>query len=180
MLMSLRFTEPTVVEVFVASWEIECCAPPPAVGEPTTWTLGFQPGHGEYADPDLDRERDWLVEPRDGWTAVTDGPLVAWWNDHAGPVPAPGRHRLRGLLVGSAHGLGPQDVPATTGTVRRVRLVSQVYRPGRDGTLLPVRGTVSMADRERSPRWFRIDRIDSGTDVPQQTGVLLDVAVAGP
>ena len=44
--MRHRFTEPTpvdstveIVTVFIPCWEIECCAPPPRVGECSTWQL---------------------------------------------------------------------------------------------------------------------------------------------
>ncbi len=44
--MHHRFTEPTpvastvdIVTLFIPPWEIECCAPPPQVGEPSTWQL---------------------------------------------------------------------------------------------------------------------------------------------
>ncbi|EME19527.1 DUF6578 domain-containing protein [Rhodococcus triatomae] len=44
--MQHRFTEPTpiastveIITIRIASWEIECCAPPPQVGESSTWQL---------------------------------------------------------------------------------------------------------------------------------------------
>jgi hypothetical protein len=65
--MSHRFTGPTptslagrhLVEVFVADWEVECCAPPPVVGESTTWTLGFSATTDECPSCGLDRDRTW-------------------------------------------------------------------------------------------------------------------------
>jgi hypothetical protein len=187
--MSHRFTEPTptslagrhLVEVFVAGWEVECCAPPPVVGESTTWTLGFSATTDECPSCGLDRDRTWQVVRHETWTAVADGPVVACWNDRCGRPPGPGRHALRGYLVGSVHGLGPDDVPPTTGTVQRVRLATEVFRLDDERTLRPVAGTLELVDVARSPRSFSTGdrRIEPGVDLPMQTGVLVEVSVPG-
>lgn len=186
--MPHRFTASTptslsgrvVVEFFVADWEIECCAPPPAVGEPTTWRLVLVPAAG-LADDVPARRGTWLVEPRGTWTALTDGPVVACWPPSAEAPPPPGRHPLRGLLVGTRHGgTVPDDLPKTTGRVDRVRLASQLFRLDGERTLHPVAGTLELVDVPRSPRRFRNDPLPRpGAQSRQQTGVLVAITVPG-
>jgi hypothetical protein len=110
------FTEPTpaglaartVVEVFVSAWEIECCAPPPIVGELSSWRLEFVAAGGRYPNAELDRDSTWLATRRpDGSIQLADGPVTALWAEHAGP--APGRVALRGYLYGNAHGPAPGE-----------------------------------------------------------------------
>jgi hypothetical protein len=184
--MSHRFTGPTptslsdrvALELFVESWEIECCAPPPVVGEPTTWKLGFVPGGHEHGAHN--HERYWIVSRHDGWTALTDGPVTAYWSGGTVPPPDPGAHQLRGALFGTRHGgISPDDAPDTTGTVQRVRLASQVHRLDEQRTLHKVPGTLELVDRRRSPRGFRIDgRFAASGDIARmETGVLLDVTL---
>ena len=163
----------TVIEVFVSGWEIECCAPPPVVGEKATFRLDFVAAGGVYPLAELYRERLWLVTRRtDGLTQLSDGPAEAMWPDHLGAPPAPGPALLRGYLYGHAHGHAPDDAPLTTGRVRRVRVTGQEYRRVAPRQLEPVAGTLTFTDVRESPRWF------AGTDAgPQQIGVLLDLAL---
>lgn len=166
-----------IVELFVASWEIECCAPPPAVGESTTWQLGFSAGDDGSAPA---HERIWSVTRHETWTAMSDGPIVACWIDTGTPPPEPGIHRLRGTLHGSVHGGSrPDDAPRTTGTVQRVRVASEVFRLDADRTLRPVPGTLELTECRRSPRSFSDGEhpIEAGFQDRMQTGVLIEVAV---
>lgn len=178
-----QFTEPTpagtvghiIVEVFVSGWEIECCAPPPVVGECTTWRLGFVPAGGDYPSAELDRDRSWQVSRRaDGATVLVDGPVAAHWSDHAGPPPGPGRATLRGYLYGNAHGPAPDDPLRTSGRVRRVRVVSQLFTLETGRTLVAVPGTVQLSDVQRSPRRFTHG---DGSGTRMETGVLVEMAV---
>jgi hypothetical protein len=166
---------PPSVELFVASWEIECCAPPPAVGESTTWRLGFSVGDDGSAPA---HDRIWSVTRHETWTALSDGPVVASWIG-TDPPPPPGIHRLRGTLFGTNHGgsSSPDDVPQTAGTVRRIRLTSEVFRIDADRTLRPVPGTLELTECHRSPRWFSDGErpIEPGLDARMQTGVLIEV-----
>lgn len=191
-----QFTEATptsvdgadLVEVFVSGWEIECCVPPPAVGESRSWTLEFVHAARQFPSSELDRHRTWLITPWQGrpqqsLTRLTDGRITALWSQTNQAPPAPGTVSLRGYLCGTAHGNAPDNFPTTTGIVHRIRLVTQHYTRADEGGWLPVPGTITMSDVQRSPRWF--------TDHPKapptngapriiQTGVLLNLAVRIP
>jgi hypothetical protein len=184
--MSHRFTEPTPasfadrvhVQVFVSSWEIECCAPPPVIGEQTTWTLQFVSASGPYAMPDLQTERAWQVAQRGDRTFLTNGPINVFWSDFDGAPPTPGRAMLRGHVYGNAHAQSA-EIPAVTGIVQRIRIASQVFAPHGERELRAVPGTLTLTDVNRSPRWFSngerplTDRVEQA----HQIGVLLDLAV---
>jgi hypothetical protein len=182
LLMHHRFTEPTptdrsTVELFVASWEIECCAPPPAVGESTTWRLGFSVGDDRSTPA---HDRIWSVTRHETWTALSAGPVVAYWIRTDAPPPTPGLHRLRGALFGTRHGgFSPDDVPETTGTVRRVRVASEVFRLDADRTLRPIPGTLELSVTQRSPRRFSDDEhpTEQGDEARMHTGVLIELAL---
>lgn len=92
----------------------------------------------------------------------------------------PGTVSLRGYLSGTAHGIAPEDFPSTTGTVHRIRLLTQHYTRVDERGWLPVPGTITMSEVQRSPRWFtdhpRQPPTD-GTPWVVETGVLLDLAV---
>lgn len=172
-----RFVEPTPtgaerVEIVVAGWEIECCAPPPVVGEPTSWMLEFQPG-----DADLDHEFAWDATRWDERvTCLRRGPVTAYWAFGAGSPPAPGTAVLRGRLCGTVHGgISPDGFPACRGRVDRVRVLSQRYREVTERTWEGVPGTVAAVDVAQSPRWFHGGPLDGTTSVP--FGVLVDVRI---
>ena len=188
--MPHRFTEPTptsqagfhTVEVFVASWEIECCAPPPEVGALSTWVLEFISAD-QYPNPDLDHENTWRAAP---WppmpcppemTRLSDGPIAACWSRSDIDV---GAMRLRGRLSGTVH-VVPSGFPRTTGRVDRLRMVTQQYAfVAAERCWTPVPGTMTFTDIPHSPRWFdhpAAPPVDGGTRICQ-TGVLLDLAVS--
>jgi hypothetical protein len=183
--MPHRFTEPTAtslgrgvhIEVLVSSWEIECCAPAPVVGEPASWALTFIGPSDTW--PELDRDRAWQVEHRDGATWLTDGPVSARWSEYSGPPPHPGHTRVRGSLSGGIHEEGPR----TTGTVQRIRFATCTYRLVEPRRLEPVPGTLALTDVLEADRslFFDFDRDVplSGRDAdrPMSVGVLLDITV---
>lgn len=189
-----RFTEPTptsraradVIEIFVSGWEIECCAPPPVVGESGSWTLEFIHAARQFPNPELDRDRNWLVAPwqsgqrQRSLSQLTHGGVTAFWSEVNQAPPAPGTGSLRGYLSGTVHGIAPADFPSTTGIVHRIRLVTQHYTRADGGDWVPVPGTITMSELQRSPRWFTDHPRQPPTDGTPwivQTGVLLDVAV---
>jgi hypothetical protein len=183
--MPHRFTGPTPtslgrgvhIEVFVSSWEIECCAPAPVVGESASWVLTFIGPSDVW--PELDRDRPWQVEHRDGATWLSDGPVSARWNEYSGPPPQPGHTRVRGSLAGGIHEEGPR----TTGTVQRVRFATCTYRPVEPRRLEPVPGTLAFTDVPEADRslFFDFDRDarpkGQEADRPMSVGVLLDMTV---
>lgn len=188
--MPHRFIEPTptsqagvrTVEVFVASWEIECCAPPPEVGSLSTWTLEFVSAD-QYPSPDLDHESIWWATPWPPDTAplvatqLSDGPVTACWSRIDVEVGAVG---LRGRLSGTVH-VVPGGFPRTTGRVNRLQAVTQQYIwVATEWCWTPVPSTITLTDIQHSPRWFTdylpASPVDGDTRV-SQTGVLLDLAV---
>ncbi|MGH3549512.1 MAG: DUF6578 domain-containing protein [Pseudonocardiaceae bacterium] len=187
-----RFTEPTPtsmasgesVEIFVSSWEIECCAPPPVVGHPSSWALIFFTDASED-NREFHRDSCWRVVDNGSAPVLVNGTITAMWPSFNGPAPAPGPARLRGYLSGTAHGgLIPPDFPTITGVVQRIRLAAQRFvlgetRVGR--ALQPAPGTLTLTDVPRSPRWFASPRPqteDHPDNPPSQIGVLLDLTIA--
>jgi Family of unknown function (DUF6578) len=162
-----RFTEPTpvsgrsgpVVSVLVSGWEIECCAPQPTVGEMGQWRLSFIPAE-KSRDPALDGEHEWLSAP---WpdpvspsaSCLSDGSIrVHWGSPTATSIPQ--RIRLRGHVFGTKHG-GTEwdDFPSTTALVTRVQLVtSEFAKQEQNSYFSVVRGTTTLVDVDRSPKWF--------------------------
>jgi hypothetical protein len=143
----------TVVEFVVDSWEIECCAPPPVVGEWSSYHVLFHPSD----DHPFATERCWSVVP-DGPTPrlIRLGVTAAYASgDGRGEIPAPGEQRLRGQLSGTVH-VFPPDLPPLAGTVRRVRVVSEEFVLAPDGPprLRRVPGSLRCRETDRSPRWF--------------------------
>jgi hypothetical protein len=176
--MPHRFTGRTHIEVFVSSWEIECCAPPPVIGELTSWALTFIGPSDTW--PELDCDRAWHVERRGRSTWLVDGRVSARWSTHNGPPPEPGHAVARGSLHGGVHDEGPQ----TTGRVQRIRFATSRYRLVEPRTLEPVPGTLTLTDVSEAPSSLFFD-FDSGgrttgrqgDDQPMSLGVLLDMTV---
>ena len=95
------------MSVMVAGWEIECCAPQPAVGEIGRWRLDFVPAP-EGGDSAQDDEHEWLAAPwpdagSQSATCLSDGPMKMHWR-HSAESPTPQRIRLRGRIFGTKHG----------------------------------------------------------------------------
>lgn len=178
--MSHRFVEPAgreIVEVLVSDWEIECCAPPPVVGETTSWMLQYVACRGAV-DPLLDHELTWSVSRWAGAPAVTRldrGAVTAYWSDDE-HRPPPGEVLLRGRTYGTVHGgISPDGFPQLEGRVERVRVLSQEYREVAERRWEGVPGSVTAVDVRESPRWFTTD--SSLCRGSQLFGVLLDVRV---
>lgn len=190
-----QFTDPTpvsfrgggtVVPARVASWEIECCAPPPTVGQTATWRLGFHPGGGEM-DPLLDFEHDWIVTswPVPSYPSalcLTDGLIQACWRQPPANQGL-GRIRLRGQVFATKHGGdGWEMFPRTTTRVLRVQVVTTDVRwstgqGGRGRRGVPVQGSTLLADVMQSPRQFPQEQLrDFIGDEPVAGGVLIDLA----
>lgn len=183
-----RFTEPTpysragldLVRVFAASWEIECCAPPPVVGEDASWWLTFFRAGLDPFEP-ADDEADWMLVDRGGsGFAITRGDVAALWSDANGPPPAPGPVHLSGHLSGSVHGPVPDDLPPVGGVVQRVWVVSQdeeLRDMGVQRTIVPVPGTTVLTEVSASPRGFRMTVPTWGERRRNEVGVLFELGV---
>lgn len=165
---------PERVRVCVADWEIECCAPPPVIGEVTEWMLEFAAAP-EPPDPLLDEEQLWSVSVEDRVVRLDRGPVVAYWSFGAPDPPRSGPVRLTGRLHGTVHGgISPDGFPACRARVDRIRLLSQEYREIRARYWEAVPGTITAVDVDESPKWFGNDVTVAG---PSPFGLLLDLAV---
>ena len=183
-----RFTEPTppslsgldLVRVFVDSWEIECCAPPPVVGERSSWSLEYVRSGLGYS-VDADEERDWeLVDRGRSGFALTRGGVVARWSTANGPAPAPGPVRLFGRLAGTVH--APPD-HLVSGVVQRVWVVSQdeeLRDVGRETWIVTVPGTTVLTEVSASPRHFRMVVPPPGGRRHNESAVLVELGVPAP
>lgn len=166
------------VQVAISDWEIECCAPPPAVGAESSWQLEFLATTDELA-----RDHPVTVVHLGSDDVVLRGDCFeAGWSDYVDPPPPPGDRTVRGHLSGTVHGLVPEHVPELTGVVRRVRMLSHVIGPdpARGGVRCALPGTLRMRDVAEAPHWFR-EPGTTGGDGRRDTGVLIDLEVpAGP
>lgn len=170
--MSARTFPPADLPVVISSWEIECCAPPPVVGEFTTWRLIFEP----VATPDprsWDRvpgsvsALQWQVEPWSTDGESTDGDRRALYRNGVAAfyrpldstadltnAPLLGRHLLRGEVSGTKHGGFVDDgFPTVTARVSRIQVISVEFRVhGQNLTQAP--GSTRLTEVQQSPKWF--------------------------
>ena len=171
------------ITVRIAAWEIECCAPPPRVGESAEWRLYFTAAGPEH---DLNFTTDWTASPfiarpseRDG-VNLRCGQITAFWGDPPGPIDGP--QRLTGQIHGTWHGGAVPDLyPVSTALVRRVRVIRHLVR--QEGRVIrPVIGSLKLTDVQMSPKRFNRGRgRGRGTAVGEppwsEDGVLIDLAV---
>lgn len=185
-----RFTDPTPasftartrIDLAIAGWEIECCAPPPVVGQDTTWALKFCPPNSTSSDiPAWMPERDWeLTELAGVGPVVSDGVITASWVGED-PVPPLGRVRTGGCLWGTVH-TASATLPRYTGRVQQIRVVSHRYISDEHG-FRAVPGTLTLTDVTESPRWFDFSRPpehDTPDNPPQRDALLLTMTIAAP
>ena len=172
-----RFTGPTPtslrgsvpISFVVDGWEIECCGPPPVVGEDVAaWSLQFVPA-GPDPSP-LDAEHDLRRCPDD--RAWVDGAVLA---ATARCVDGP----ARGTLFGTVHGgQVPDDLARVRGRVLRIRLLRESFTvvdgPG-TRRLVRVPGSLRRTDVRASPRHFAVPALIPGTTGVHETGVLVEV-----
>ncbi len=168
--------------VMVESWQLECCGHPPTVGDDIAWTLNLI-NPGDVAEPEdflstLAVEAEPHGQPEhDAYpTLIRHRGLTAYWR---APRSTRGRTRVRGLLLEDHHIDVPDDMPATYGTVRQVRVVTQTHelRQGGDQGWFPVPGTVRTREVTTSPASFFDGDLDGNEPLPIETGILVDLAV---
>ena len=153
------------VPVWVADWQYQCCGEAFTVGDAVAWQLAVD-------------EEDWLGralgDHAPAWAAAlpvlgrmvsgaatgavvgAGGLRVYVPGDDTDPAPGgdpAGVRRVR-LLVEDHHAGVPEEVPATRGTVRAVRLVRLRYRLDEAGKVwLPVPGDVAVEHVHAAPHW---------------------------
>lgn len=167
-----------VIEVVVDSWEIECCAPPPVVGEQSSWRPLFIPSD----DHPLAAERRWTVAPHAPAARLYRAGVTAAWGNVPVAPPEPGEHVLRGFVYGAAH-VFPEDLPPLTGRVRRVRVISEEFAadPAAGQTLRPVPDSLRTREVDASPRSFALPDVQASpvTTSVTATGLRWSAAIPG-
>jgi len=181
---------PVVAPVSLSAWQIECCVPPPGVGDDVAWPLSWVSTGPHGADDDgLDHlgahRRMWILRRRDDDVLLVDGALVAGCSA-AGLAHKTGPVALTGALVAVLHGGGhPPELPTVHGWVRRVWVTSQLFVPRdslsgpRWGCWAPVAGTGAARKVAHSPHRFAGGLARAKPDAARraETGVLIDLAV---
>lgn len=156
--------------MFIDSWEIECCVPPPGVGDAVAWRLLWL---NDPAGPGV-MTAAWRTSALGGGLLLTEDGLSAWWPDPlAAGVPAVGR------LLAVKHGPAPEELRPTWGTVLGVQVVEHLYR-FTDGAFRSVAGDYALRAVPRSPRWFDNGAAERPSPFRAESGVLVDVRVSGP
>jgi hypothetical protein len=163
--MNVRKFPPADLPVVVSAWEIECCAPPPVVGERTSWRLALEP----VATPDpqsSDRVPGsvtrllWQVElwpvAGEGRALYRNGVAAYYYkpNDPKAAQLPLGRHMVQGVLLGTRHGGTIHDLfPTVSAAVRRIQVISCEFRQ-QERTATPIAGSTRLVDVQQSPKWF--------------------------
>jgi len=158
------------VPIVIASWEIECCGPLPAVGQPTSWRLIFMPVHTPdmkslERDPGSVTELEWQVELLPGGAygrALYRNDFAAYFyhsdwgaGGRSRPLPALGRQTLHGLIDGTRHGGAEYDsFGSMTATVSRIQVISWEHRLV-ERSQVRVPSSAELRDVRQSPKWFR-------------------------
>ncbi|MBV9379285.1 MAG: hypothetical protein JO242_01260 [Streptosporangiaceae bacterium] len=165
-----------VVPVIIDWWEIRCCGRPFSLGDQVTWRLAW--AADAWLPGELFVTLDANVEtvpvtslPHDDPAAaryyqrvIRSGPICADWG---GTEPLSGRMALRGALLATWHGGGPEASAApVTGFVRRIRTLRQRMQIGAGRRHAVVSGS-ELIDTTACPLEFDDsgDRADRGVVV---------------
>lgn len=163
-----------VIEVVVDSWEIECCAPPPVVGEQSSWRPLFIPSD----DHPFAAEHRWTVVPHVPAARLYRAGVTAAWGNAPVAPPEPGEHVLRGFVYGAAH-VFPEDLPPLTGRVRRVRVISEEFSADAQ-PLQRMPGSLRTHEVDASPRSFARPTVQASPVTKSVTATGLRWAAAIP
>jgi hypothetical protein len=171
------------IPVFVASWQIECCWEPPALGDLIAWHLAFVE---ESEQVDFRRGLVQLEvtassfdtpEPFEGrWALQLDAPLLSlYWMAARRAV---GLQRLTGLIHEDHHAEVPETLPATYGIVRRIQVEECTFVSSASDatTWVPASVAPTYRDVKVSPKWFRHGSL-TGAETRSETGVLVEIDV---
>lgn len=176
--------------VLVDGWQIECCGDPPGVGDIVDWRLSSAEDNAELLGPAIG---DWhlaiplytLAPSSSGGLAPGIVPAVAQLGGLSvyhptGEIPLPSTVTLTGTLAEDHHAGVPRTVAKTTGTVRRVWLVSVHMRHQAPRTWSLVAGSAELTEVSRSPKWFQHsypDAPEDGAIGRSQLGILVELEV---
>ncbi|MFI6429638.1 DUF6578 domain-containing protein [Rhodococcus oryzae] len=163
-----------VIDVYIAAWEIECCAPQPEVGREATWVLAYT---ADDTEPEVFRRPvRWDRISR----KLSAGGVSAYWRDAPDDL-SDHPTGLRGRLWGTVHGADvPDGFDSTAGSVMGVYLLDELYRENEIGAWCPLPGTAVRTSVSKSPGWFGgSGTFVSGMDCRKQTGVVMELAVRG-
>jgi hypothetical protein len=178
--------EPRVVLASLSEWEIECCVPPPALGDVVSWPLMMFVDRGADrrgpSDPTLDR-RWWRVERWDDEsTVLVDGDVHAFWAVHGVEPPAPGVAEVEGALIATLHWPPvPEGLLATRGRISRLWVTRHRYQRhgiGKGAYRAVVPGSTNLREVERGPDWSRRD--DRSDPDEHDDGLLVELTVLPP
>lgn len=176
------------VIVSIASWEIECCAPPPIVGQMTSWSLQLFPlvGSDSHWLPPAVTALEWQVEawpdPDGPHRLLSRGGIIALLAaDQSSPptseLPEPGHRRVRGVLQAGKHG-GRGEVwdtfPCSTALVGSVRIITVTdWDTDASGTRSPADGAYELTSVRKSPVHFAHTPPSKNGKRSAQTGLLV-------
>lgn len=171
-----------VVPVVVEGWQHACCGDAVAVGARVSWRLRLLPASwaGETVDlpvaigpvtpAALEEWREQGERDDTGTPLLARAPgLVAFVAD----ASLLDGGRARGALHEDRHTGVPWDVPSTTGTVERIRLVTRGHRRVGRRELVPVAGTEELVDVDPAPRHLPEHLEPTGVELWPQTSELL-------
>lgn len=175
--------------VFIASWQIECCWEPPAIGDLLAWHLVFTeqpdadapPGRGLVQLELSARPIAWEGGTQGRHAVRLDGPgLSLYWE---APHAALGRVQLAGYVHEDHHGQVPETLPHVSGIVRAIDVEERHYvevPPGSRSWRYASTPPPSYRPVTTSPKWFRSLQPERGGRAAE-TGILTTVEITpGP
>jgi len=178
--------EYVLLPVFVSAWQIECCGEPFAVDQVVRWQLLFTEAGRWHSEPtEHEVTLTGQAEPFE-WEFVehdrTDvrlrvGAAVLYWS---APEELVGAVTVTGTVQEDHHAGVPEDFPATTGRVRRIRVESRYFTedPPRSREWVYAGPCASYRDVSTSPtRFDDLTVTRDGVRRRSETGVLVDLEV---
>lgn len=131
--------------VSIAAWQIQCCLPPPAVGDEVAWPLMLR--EDESVDPAALLTVTGQARRLPTWGGATLGSqpslltldsAVLYWEP---TTRLAGEQRVSGHLTVEDHGSAPDDLPLTHGRIVGIRIVGTLYEevPPGAGSWQPAR-----------------------------------------
>ncbi|MDQ6914606.1 MAG: hypothetical protein M3155_02195 [Actinomycetota bacterium] len=161
----------------VQDWQIDCCGDRFAVGDEVEWTLMLAPEDSSWDwPPEIAVELE-PTEQREARHELGEWGRIVTVAGTEVAVPDYGdasQQRLRGILIEDHHGTVPDDLVATCGVVRRIRVVRQEFHSTGHQAGCQISGTVALRDVDRVPDAF-LDRRPADGPHLVEVGVLADL-----